>query len=383
MHGTPNKSQENLNKLDPNFELQLGLQMNLDDLRSSIRPYFVAGEVTPKQLSKSQEEAAEYLKQRLFASPDGHVFNTRGAELVSQTIVKKLTEDPQLRKLFRDVQSKYPKDVEHNPTMNVSRTETAVRKKEAFKNSEVQVPLYRAVHSFHDKDRDYAALLPRELGIHVGTLEQATSIVGQDMLPAHSTKFHFQNSDKLKNAKEMLTFIEENPGDVEALPYMMMKGYAKVENPLEMEDMVTGWWFARELKYDQFVSSFKKLVSSQLPKNRNLSYGEISKLEGIQDRAKRLQVMPGDGLLGSLQYELQQIAINREIVDWLKGIGFDSIKYKNTAEASLKDDGEYSYILFDNAQFKPVWNKTFDTKDPRQTHSSGGLVKALKRSQEN
>ena len=71
--------------------------------------------------------------------------------------------------------------------------------------------------------------------------------------------------------------------------------------------------------------------------------------------------------------------LNIKFRQYLKSLGFDSIKYLNKLDTPAKDKNKYSYILFEPNQFKSTYASEFDIEDPRQNIRTGGLLKTLKR----
>jgi hypothetical protein len=66
---------------------------------------------------------------------------------------------------------------------------------------------------------------------------------------------------------------------------------------------------------------------------------------------------------------------NRQFREWLQDLGFDSIEYKNTGEASFEGADQRSWIIFDHSQIKSARAESFDITDPRVSKAMGGLVR--------
>lgn len=115
---------------------------------------------------------------------------------------------------------------------------------------------------------------------------------------------------------------------------------------------------------------FKDSIESNL--DRKLTKEEWDSLDRIYV-ADEPQVEPS--AMDLVKYEAQVYKSNREFREWLQDLGFDSIEYKNTGEASFEGADQRSWILFDHSQIKSVNAESFDITDPRVSKSMGGLVR--------
>jgi hypothetical protein len=79
--------------------------------------------------------------------------------------------------------------------------------------------------------------------------------------------------------------------------------------------------------------------------------------------------------IGLVKYEAQVYRANRQFRKWLQDLGFDSIEYKNTGEASFEGADQRSWIIFDHSQIKSARAESFDITDPRVSKAMGGLVR--------
>ena len=79
--------------------------------------------------------------------------------------------------------------------------------------------------------------------------------------------------------------------------------------------------------------------------------------------------------LEKVEMDLQRAEFNMKFKDFINKLGFDSIKYRNTAEPSYAGEDPYSYILFEPEQFKLSSSKSFNAKDPRHGFVLGSVVR--------
>jgi hypothetical protein len=179
--------------------------------------------------------------------------------------------------------------------------------------------------------------------------------------------------------------IVKKPGRVPA----MTKGYLNIKNPVVIEKDL-GVWNAADILEDLFKirdTSAKAFMDSIFKQTKNrkeaegrfydfmrptyLKYQEFKKLnEGKEATA-----------LYQLQKDIRTYDINIKLKEFLKSLGFDGIKYRNTIEGSEKElseegglRGAFSFIAFEPEQFKLVTAARFDPEDPRAFRAEGGYV---------
>ena len=232
--------------------------------------------------------------------------------------------------------------------------------KEFLKDSKEKEPVYRGTSDGFDTDYELSFAMPRELGTHVGSKGQATSILTKyDALPKEEV-----------SEEAMLTALEQTGMDT---PQAITKGYVNVKNPLVIEDDY-GVWGAMEILNSQnlnsFVSSVVKQANQKGVNSEVVSSVIKRKVSPYMDKVMELSQ---EGLEDSLSYNIYNAKLNKELQSVLKDFGFDSVKYKNKLEARIKGESPYSYILFDPEQFKSTFASKFDKADPRQNKAKGGL----------
>jgi len=110
-------------------------------------------------------------------------------------------------------------------------------------------------------------------------------------------------------------------------------------------------------------------VEKQL--NRPISDTELAKLSEIEVPKEAYS----DSVKDKTLYEAAVYKVNRELQDWFKDFGFDSIEYNNTIEAAGVGSSRKSWILFSGNQLKSTRAESFDITDPRVSKAMGGLVR--------
>ena len=257
------------------------------------------------------------------------------------------------------------------------------RIQEFVKDSVVKEPVYRATGHGISTDFEVNFALPREIGPHFGTKGQANYIVLSDYL--EGVEFERQMFD-LKMTQDQI-FEQgqvKKPGKLPA----MMKGYLDIRNPLVIEDDL-GVWDAVSI-IDDFFSIKETMASKFITEIGNQSKGKnsgafydimrppyIKYKKFIEDNIGK-----EDEPLYRLQKAIRRYDINDKFKQYLKSLGFDGIKYRNTIEGDeveLAGDypnkpGAYSYIAFDPHQFKVASAAKFDPEDPRMFRAQGGIV---------
>ena len=232
--------------------------------------------------------------------------------------------------------------------------------KEFLKDSKEKEPVYRGTSDGFDTDYELSFAMPRELGTHVGSKGQATSILTKyDALPKEEV-----------SEETMLTALEQTGMDT---PQAITKGYVNVKNPLVIEDDY-GNWGAIEILNGQNLNSFVSAVVKQANQKGVNSEAVSSVIKRkVSPYIDKVMELSQEGLEDSLSYNIYNAKLNKELQSVLKDFGFDSVKYKNKLEARIKGESPYSYILFDPEQFKSTFASKFDKADPRQNKAKGGL----------
>jgi LysM repeat protein len=268
-------------------------------------------------------------------------------------------------------------------------------------------PVFRGVTSFVTADRDVSFAFPREIGTHVGTQGQATTILVRG-LPNTALKQQFKEeidsgtltqqrmselfSDEdlaqgnfLPEINESTAIVDDMPIDTgyfgkfedelepSALkPLTMKKGYINIKKPLLIDSDLAGW------EAERVVSAGGGFDEYFLPQLGKINKEQAKTLESLRSRAETLTALDIEDttLSAELKADLMKAEYNIDFREFLKTFGFDSIMYRNEVEMSLKGDKEYSYILFDPEQFKVETARAFDPKDVREGAASGGYMRS-------
>ena len=246
-------------------------------------------------------------------------------------------------------------------------------------------PQYRATASGYDTDYDVAAVMPREIGLHVGTKGQAGVMAIRGFKDDNfdneaSSYFRKKIEDEIK---------EEVKSNKKVEPVQMTKGYIFTKNPLVIEMDAGDWSAANILADNPTLNAFRKAIKTQ---NKSLDPQEVD--NGFRKLISDARIYNNNKLdleddveLAEKGMDLVLKAVNRlrladlniKFRQYLKSLGFDSIKYLNKLDTPAKDKNKYSYILFEPNQFKSTYASEFDIEDPRQNIRTGGLLKTLKR----
>jgi len=190
-------------------------------------------------------------------------------------------------------------------------------------------------------------------------------------------------------------------------PSAIQPGYVKVKNPLEI-GIEGGAWSPETMFYELFnereAMSFgnTEFAINKILTSMALDLGEEvetllkdPELRGIQKDFFKyyerigaedfidIEIYKGDrNFVDSIKDEMEVAALNKRLMNWIEGYGYDSIRYKNAFEPSFPNESDYSYILFRPEQFKSVFARSFDPKDKRASAFLGGLLKRKRLSPE-
>lgn len=336
--------------------------------------------VAPEQYKKLLPIIREQLNTgdtyKGFLSPDSSAAAARNAlvEMLSSNNTKRVLDDmldelPTLRE--------YGQKNLNDPN-NVSLEEfiaDSVEKEPQF---------YRAVTSFNDLTYDLSFAWPREIGTHVGTRGQASSILSRNMRPDR-TDVYMYDPEAPPSSKEVSTFFEEEGEtlreyailgeDLNIPPATMVRGYIRTTNPLVLEEDFGSWWAHDVLGDPMSIGAITDAIENQGVKLNN---SQDLELEGLIERAEGIRTLKSiePALQGrELEYmkaDLLSVELGKDFRNWLESLGFDSIKYRNTAEASIEEESPYSYVLFKPQQYKSYTSVDFNPSRPN--FAEGGYV---------
>jgi hypothetical protein len=235
-------------------------------------------------------------------------------------------------------------------------------------DSQYKKPVYRATSSGFDTDYEISFVMPREIGTHVGSRGQASSMAIRSVQSPDSM------SQKLTTEKEIAEQFAA-PQKQER-PLAMTSGYINVVKPLEFTEDLGNWGAYSILSTEKSVNLFIDKISKQAFDGEGVSKDSVkARLNGLKKELDVLIKTKQDKGESSFNYQVREADLNIKFKKLLENFGFDSIKYKNENEAVLKGEDPYSFILFNPTQFKSTYATRFDVGDPRQNFAEGGLLK--------
>ena len=239
-------------------------------------------------------------------------------------------------------------------------------------DSQYKKPVYRATSSGFDTDYEISFVMPREIGTHVGSRGQASSMAIRSVQSPDSM------SQKLTTEKEIAEQFAA-PQKQER-PLAMTSGYINVVKPLEFTEDLGNWGAYSILSTEKSVNLFIDKISKQAFDGEGVSKDSVkARLNGLKKDLDTLIKTKQDKGESSFNYQVREADLNIKFKKLLENFGFDSIKYKNENEAILKGEDPYSFILFRPEQFKSTYATRFDVGDPRQNFAKGGISRRYER----
>jgi LysM repeat protein len=261
-----------------------------------------------------------------------------------------------------------------------------------IEDSENKNTVYRVVSSYENADSNISFPFAREVGTHVGTKGSADKVMIRDLA------LEFTGNDEKAAMSLMKQYIgtSANPkpeaydkffnyvstelkkSNQTIRPYTMQEGYINVKKPLIVEEDMPSWRAEYIIQDMESISTIIKAAKSQGVK---ISEEDIDMIDILQiesdDYVKYIgaDTKPYSTPLEKVEMDLQRAEFNMKFKDFINKLGFDSIKYRNTAEPSYAGEDPYSYILFEPEQFKLSSSKSFNTKDPRHGFVLGSVVR--------
>ena len=376
---------ERLKRLvDPNQSYRNQISSSLSDVRSLVK-------ITDKFTKESKalpEEITPLAKVAGDALLDGRSkalspFVTKEAkQKIGANVLNDLLELDTYKPIIESIARRMPEN-QTIDELQASAKERAQNKVDFTRNSVEKKPQFRATTSHHDLPYDISFAYPRELGTHVGTLGQATSIAVQGINPYSDIGRYLDSRlvptqksdvDQFFGSQKMVEIKDVVDKPMKASrPAAMSKGYINVKNPLKIDYDVKEWsaeYFLVDQGqkiYDSIVKQAGNLASPQLKK-------DFTDLIKTAQEITDTEWKKGLGLDSAMRISLQKVELNFKFQKLLQRNGFDSVRYKNEVEASLKGEPKYSYILFKPEQFKSTTAKSYDKGDPRFTFNEGGPV---------
>ena len=349
-----------------NIELE---KTPLNILPEHVRPLAgVGGELT----------ARSTLHDRLLS-----IINDETIKDIGASTLKKLLENKEYEDIINLISRKLPEN-QTIEEVNVSAAQRAQNMEDFTRNSFEKKPQYRTITSYQDLPYDLSFAAPRELGVHVGTLGQATGIAVKSINPYSDigryldyklTPMRPEEPEEFFKTEKFVDF-RQREGTVIVLgskPAMMSKGFINVRNPLRLGFDSKNW------AAHSFIPEFGREIYQAIVEQSSTPIPAIGdEFMKLYQRAEEISstLNDYDGYEEALAQQLNIIKLNFDFQKLLQKNGFDSVRYKNEIEASLVGEPKYSYILFRPEQFKSTTAKTFSKEDPRFAYNKGGSVRS-------
>ena len=259
-------------------------------------------------------------------------------------------------------------------------------------NSEKKEPVYRVVSSYQNADYNISFPFAREVGTHAGSRGAADKVMIRDM----ALEFTGNDQEAAMRLMKQFTGNPANPKsdaydkffdyvttqlkdtDREIRPYTMQEGYIDVRKPLIVDEDMPSW---RAEHIIQDVESVGVLLKAAKAQGAKITASDIDIIDVLEDESFDfvkyigMDSRPYSTPLEKVEMDLERAEFNMKFKDLINKLGFDSIKYRNTAEPSYVGEDAYSYILFEPEQFKLTSSKAFDKKDPRHGFALGSVVR--------
>lgn len=403
--------------VDPTGDLSFDISNALTDIYQN-KNYLGFSSASQKNLDKIDElglnEVAEFLSHRL--AVDDTVSDIGKVNAVRNELGNKL-DDPRFVQVLENLKNSLPSRTSDELTDLLPEKELTNRLEVFVGKSSEKKPQYRAISSYSDLDFDIAFFSPREMGVHVGAQGQAEFIaarainqnraVDEFSIPSRTSdegfdpvtkkemdEFYESESVRLTDFEEIdwdnISLDEfqklktlQDEADVPSLdpnvpPVSMVKGYIQVKNPLVIESDMANW------SAENLLTQGSSMFLSSIAKQSKKSMGEITKeLKPLMEQAIKqtnndlTNFAPKPSAL--VDGVVNNVDLTKKLQKYLEDSGFDSIKYKNEVEPLLETDipkgyEPYSYILFKPQQYKSIFAKQYNEKDPRFNYRVGGLA---------
>tara|TARA_R110002074_G_scaffold91272_4_gene199699 strand:+ start:5818 stop:13551 length:7734 start_codon:yes stop_codon:yes gene_type:complete len=384
-------------EVDPDGEIAQGIITALYPLKKAYNSYMhidVDAEALAKVDGLNLGKLQTYFESKLFVDD---AISTTGKKQVVKASISKLMDDPKYKSLVKELEDSYPSS--GSTPDEVLPSAEVLKNREAFiADSQMKSPVYRGITSYTDSDFEIAFFSPREMGAHVGSRGQAQYMLANELNSAAAVDDFSLPSKQAPMKEEELNefFVREMKarnetaddsysqrfikGETDSIaPLTLMEGLINVKNPLVF-DMDMGNWSASTLltsASEEFMEAVEAGVSKKLTAKQTKAINKLME-EAIEDGPNADPLAYSENLLDTVSIaegELFQLSLTKKLQGWLKGLGFDSIKYRNTVEPALESESyseTFSYILFDPTQFKSTSAGRFDATDKRFAFNTGG-----------
>ena len=374
-------------ELEEEIDPDLGISFDTINAMSELRDaYAKLGGHRPEAVTPKNKDTSvyDYIKNELSKKDEGKLLSPEGVDAYASRYLKEIEEDARLKDSLERILNTFPSSTKPSDMFEeLAEESTLISPKEFTKDSAVKVPVYRAVSEYQDLDYDIAFALPREIGVHVGTEGQAAQMA---LLAADADKFsQIAGQSTVAKSEYDRLFSEIQSSDA---PVSITKGYIDIKKPLVLEDEdVVSQFNTFEAEDIMFMGQDDSIdlmhfIEDDIAEQAGKSLSEIKKgldkVNNLQSTLLELQAESfDDGFdkrLLDFKQDVIKAQINVEFREWLKSLGFDSIKYKNVKERSMPNEEEYSYILFEPQQFKSFSNFNLRDEGERSAFFEGGYV---------
>jgi ribosomal protein L14E/L6E/L27E len=282
-------------------------------------------------------------------------------------------------------------DVSPKKTKLLSPEARQAEQKKYIQDSEKKEPVYRVVSSYQNADYNISFPFAREVGTHAGSKGSADKVMIRDI----ALEFTGNDQDAAMRLMKQFTGNPANPKsdaydkffnyvttqlrdtDKKIRPYTMQEGYIDVRKPLIVDEDMPSW---RAEYIIQNEESIEVLIKAAKAQGAKITTSDIDTIDVLKDKSSDFvkyigrDSKPYSTPLEKVEMDLQRAEFNMKFKDFINKLGFDSVKYRNTAEPSYEGEDVYSYILFEPEQFKLTSSKAFDKKDPRHGFALGSIV---------
>lgn len=273
-----------------------------------------------------------------------------------------------VRKIFVNAPTK-TKEVDYS----IPQAERQANKEKYIADSQEKRVMYRAVSSGFNNEFEEAVAMPRELGLHMGTKEQA------ERMALYRRRGDIDEPD-LPSAKQISARLRQPPKKATP-PIAIMRGYIQVKNPLVIDSpgFSEGSSGMFVLDHPDIEPELIEKVLTEAPTQNIAKYRNGRK--NIRQKIDDFYAWEDSEYLetkgtpkAELIRELKKTEINLLVRKLIEDQGFDSIKYFNPTDTPKGSDDLYSYVLFKPNQFKVEGAIEFDPQDPRHGFIGGGKV---------
>jgi LysM repeat protein len=397
------------NILSDEYDMDGSVNLQINEILNDLKENYtrVKGE-NLKPIEENEvpgmKKLVDYMAAIIKDEPVGDEMTAEGIRKAARFQISKLLNDDEDLSSIQELIDDLPGiSTVKTPDEIVSVDKRAANFEVFLKDSKEVDLVYRATSSFGNTDAEIAFTFPRELGVHIGSSGQAHFIAakaldGQRAVDQFSVPA-LQGEDLTRREVDDF-FASQVKREGAQKPVSITRGYISVKNPLVLEEDMGTWamddLLLNERNRNSLINAMEEqgtLKPSAL-KELNLLQREAEFLidfktdiesmqytyiDGVEEAVKKGTKYSAElsevytGLTNTFKYEIESARLTKKVQSWIKNQGFDSVKYRNTVEASFEGESDYSYILFDPQQFKTV-ESSFDVKDRRQTYAEGGAV---------